>query len=215
MESLPPIAPMPRSICASGHRAQPPWACPQRSGTSRKRSKYSWKERYAASRVKPAATRRATLSRPRYMHPELVFLHDEGIEAHAMALAVLVSPSTGNFATIACAGVSWRSPPNGMSTVAAPNGGVETLRPGPCSSTRSNRSPGSSCARQPWNPPNAEHRARPPEHGRPDASARHWCRGNSREISTIASPFHVHAQALAFGYRSDNRPRGFPHGHSR
>ena len=55
---------------------------PQRSGTSRKRSKYSWKERYAASRVKPAATRRATLSTTEIYAPlELVFLHDEGIEA--------------------------------------------------------------------------------------------------------------------------------------
>ena len=44
----------------------------------------------------------------------------KGLKPHAMALAVFVSPSTGNFATIACAGVSWRSPPNGMSTVAAP-----------------------------------------------------------------------------------------------
>ena len=37
-----------------------------------------------------------------------------------MALAVVVSPSTGNFATMAWAGVSWRLPPKGMSTVAAP-----------------------------------------------------------------------------------------------
>ena len=33
---------------------------------------------------------------------------------------VVVSPSTGSFATMASAGVSWYFPPNGMSTVAAP-----------------------------------------------------------------------------------------------
>ena len=32
----------------------------------------------------------------------------------------MVSPSTGNLATMAWAGVSWRVPPKGMSTVAAP-----------------------------------------------------------------------------------------------
>ena len=31
-----------------------------------------------------------------------------------------VSPNTGSFATMAIAGVSWRDPPNGMSTVPAP-----------------------------------------------------------------------------------------------
>ena len=33
---------------------------------------------------------------------------------------VVVSPSTGSFAAMASAGVSWFLPPNGMSTVAAP-----------------------------------------------------------------------------------------------
>ena len=37
-----------------------------------------------------------------------------------MALAVVVSPSTGNLATMASLGVSCLRPPNGMSTVAAP-----------------------------------------------------------------------------------------------
>ena len=33
---------------------------------------------------------------------------------------VLVSPSTGSLATMAFWGVSWRAPPKGISTVAAP-----------------------------------------------------------------------------------------------
>ena len=37
-----------------------------------------------------------------------------------MPLTVVVSPNTGSFATMAIAGVSWRDPPNGMSTVPAP-----------------------------------------------------------------------------------------------
>ena len=43
-----------------------------------------------------------------------------GLKPHAMADAVVVSPNTGSLATIAMFGVSWRLPPNGMSTVPAP-----------------------------------------------------------------------------------------------
>ena len=44
----------------------------------------------------------------------------KGLKPHAMAEAVVVSPNTGNLATMASAGVSCSLPPNGMSTVAAP-----------------------------------------------------------------------------------------------
>ena len=50
----------------------------------------------------------------------LVAFHEEGVEAPRMAEAVVVSPNTGNLATMASAGVSCSLPPNGMSTVAAP-----------------------------------------------------------------------------------------------
>ena len=43
-----------------------------------------------------------------------------GLKPQAMAEAVVVSPNTGNLATIAIFGVSCLRPPNGISTVAAP-----------------------------------------------------------------------------------------------
>ena len=45
MESLPPMAPTPRSICAMRAPSTAAVGWPQRSGTSRRRSKYSWNER--------------------------------------------------------------------------------------------------------------------------------------------------------------------------
>ena len=45
MESLPPIAPAPKAICASSAPSRAAKGLPQRSGAVRSRSKYSWKLR--------------------------------------------------------------------------------------------------------------------------------------------------------------------------
>jgi len=62
MESLPPIAPAPRSTWAISAPSTAAVGLPQRSGSSRSFSKYSWNVRYMSLWKKPAATRRATLS---------------------------------------------------------------------------------------------------------------------------------------------------------
>ena len=62
MESLPPMEPMPKSTCAISAPSTAAVGLPQRSGSSRSFSKYSWNVRYISSWRNPAATRRATLS---------------------------------------------------------------------------------------------------------------------------------------------------------
>ena len=62
MESLPPMEPIPRSTCAISAPSTAAAGLPQRSGSSRSFSKYSWNVRYMSLWKKPAATRRATLS---------------------------------------------------------------------------------------------------------------------------------------------------------
>ena len=62
MESLPPMAPTPRSTCAISAPSTAAAGLPQRSGSSRSFSKYSWNVRYMSSRAKPAVTSFATLS---------------------------------------------------------------------------------------------------------------------------------------------------------
>ena len=71
--------------------------------------------------MKPAATRRATDSTTATYEPTNWSASVRyGLKPQAMPLHVVVSPSTGSLATMACAGVSWYLPPNGISTVAAP-----------------------------------------------------------------------------------------------
>ena len=60
MESLPPMEPMPRSSWAMRAPSTAAVGLPQRSGTSRSFSKYSWNVRYMALRSMPAAASFAT-----------------------------------------------------------------------------------------------------------------------------------------------------------
>ena len=62
IESLPPIAPTPRSTCAISAPRTAATGLPQRSASSRSFSKYSWKLRYIVLREKPVAISFATLS---------------------------------------------------------------------------------------------------------------------------------------------------------
>ena len=121
MESLPPMAHTPRSTCAMSAPSTAAAGLPQRSGSSRSFSKYSWNVRYMSSRAKPAAASFATLSATAMYEPVNGFAAVRyGLKPQAMPLTVVVSPNTGSFAAMASAGVSWREPPNGMSAVAAP-----------------------------------------------------------------------------------------------
>ena len=121
MESLPPIAPAPRSTCAISAPSTAAVGLPQRSGSSRSFSKYSWKLRYAFSCSKPAATSfDSDSTTDRYAPVNWFFDMMYGLKPHAMAEAVVVSLNTGSLATMASFGVSCLRPPNGMSTVPAP-----------------------------------------------------------------------------------------------
>ena len=62
MESLPPMAPTPKSIWAMSAPSTAAMGLPQRSGSWRSFSKYSWKVRYMFARSKPVATSFATES---------------------------------------------------------------------------------------------------------------------------------------------------------
>ena len=62
MESLPPMAPTPKSTCAMSAPSRADTGLPQRSGSSRSFSKYSWNVRYILRRSKPVATSLATES---------------------------------------------------------------------------------------------------------------------------------------------------------
>ena len=124
MESLPPMAPAPRSIWAIRAPRTAATGSPQRSGWVRRRSsKHSWKERYAFARSKPCgdelghALYDGEVGAGKPVWPQV---EEEGLKPQDMADAVVVSPSTGNLATIASEGVSCVLPPKGMSTVAAP-----------------------------------------------------------------------------------------------
>ena len=62
MESLPPMAPTPKSTWAIRAPSTAAIGLPQRSGSWRSFSKYSWKVRYMFARSKPVATSFATES---------------------------------------------------------------------------------------------------------------------------------------------------------
>ena len=62
MESLPPMAAMPRAFCASNAPSSAASGCPQRAGSCPGFRKYSWKERYVSAVDAPEATSFATLS---------------------------------------------------------------------------------------------------------------------------------------------------------
>ena len=123
MESLPPIAPAPRSTCAISAPSTAAVGLPQRSGSSRSFSKYSWKLRYAFSRSKPAATSfDSDSTTDRYAPVNWFFDSDVRVRSPTpWPKRVVVSPDTGSLATMACVrGELVLRPPNGMSTVPAP-----------------------------------------------------------------------------------------------
>ena len=121
MESLPPIAPAPRSTWAIKAPSTAAIGLPHRSGSSRSFSKYSWKLRYAFSCSKPAATSfESDSTTDRYAPVNWFCSMMYGLNPQAIAEAVVVSPNTGSLATMAMFGVSCFLPPNGMSTVPAP-----------------------------------------------------------------------------------------------
>ena len=107
MESLPPIAPTPRSTCAISAPSTAATGLPQRLASSRSFSKYSWKLRYIVLREKPVAMSFATLSTTdRYAPANWSRSIRYGLKPQAIAEHVAVSPNTGNLATIAWEGVS-------------------------------------------------------------------------------------------------------------
>ena len=129
MESLPPMAPTPRSTCAMSAPSTAATGLPQRSGTSRSFSKYSWNVRYMSARANPEATSFATLSTTATYDPANGSACVRyGLKPHAMPLAVVVSPSTGSFAAMASAGVSWRDAAERHEHRARADGRVEALR---------------------------------------------------------------------------------------
>ena len=191
MESLPPMAPTPRSTCAMSAPSTAATGLPQRSGTSRNFSKYSWNVRYMSARANPEATSFATLSTTATYDPANGSACVRyGLKPHAMPLAVVVSPSTGSLAAMASAGVSWRDPPNGMSTVPAPM--VESKRSDSPLFEHTLRSETSASMRS---------ASEPPSHVRsyalPGSTRTSCCFGapldakNARLTSTMVCPRHV------------------------
>ena len=144
IESLPPMA---RDAQAHlGHQARPAAAAdglPQRSGSSRSFSKYSWKRQVDVLAVAAGGDQLGNDSRPRPDRRRGKGSVSDQIGVEAPCHAGAGGASRRQHGKLGrpwpCVGVSWYLPPKGISTVRRADGGVEPLRPGPCWSRRSGR----------------------------------------------------------------------------